>query len=126
MRRVCAAVLALAAGCGGPEPGERRFASNLGTYTVSLRTIPHPLPANEPFELVFRVAPDAPDLAVEVDARMPQHFHGMNRVPRVTRRPDGSFRAEGMLLHMSGRWELTIDISQGGRTERAQTDVDLP
>ena len=36
-----------------------------------------------------------------------------------------SWKAEGMLFHMSGHWELYVDITQGGATERAQMDVDL-
>ena len=68
---------------------------------------------------------DAIDLQVQVDARMPAHFHGMNRTPKLTRQADGSFTAEGLLFHMPGHWELTFDISRGGKTERAQVDIEL-
>ncbi|HVR85091.1 MAG TPA: hypothetical protein VMU54_12315 [Planctomycetota bacterium] len=60
-----------------------------------------------------------------MDARMPAHFHGMNRVPKVTQQADGIFVAEGLLFHMPGHWELYFDITQGGKTERAQVDVEL-
>ena len=56
---------------------------------------------------------------------MPEHGHGMNRVPKVAPRPDGGFHAEGLLFHMPGRWELYFDVTQGAVTERAQTDVFL-
>ena len=75
-------------------------------------------------------APDAPgapraDVGLAVDAAMPEHGHGMNRVPKVAPRPDGGFHAEGLLFHMPGRWELYFDVTQGAVTERAQTDVVL-
>ena len=44
---------------------------------------------------------------------------------RFSRLPDGSYKAEGMLFHMPGHWELYFDVSQGGRTERAQVDIQL-
>jgi len=65
------------------------------------------------------------DLEVLVDARMPAHFHGMNRVPKITRGTGNTWKAEGLLFHMSGHWELYVDITQGAATERAQLDVDL-
>jgi hypothetical protein len=98
---------------------------------VLFDTVPAPIPMNAPFALRFSVDPkvagkpgDSP-IGVEVDARMPAHFHGMNRVPKVVRRPDGSYEVEGMLFHMPGHWELYFDITREGRTERAQVDVDL-
>ncbi|MBV8881412.1 MAG: FixH family protein [Planctomycetaceae bacterium] len=110
--------------------GTRTLQSNGKGYEVSFETAPDPIPTNEPFDLKFRITPkqaassgSAP--TVEVDARMPAHFHGMNRAPKVSRQPDGSYKAEGMLFHMPGHWELYFDISQGGRTERAQVDVNL-
>ena len=128
MRRA-AVVLVLAqglAGCGRSEPpGLRKVQSNAGTYAVTIQTVPAEVPLNAPFELRVAVSPAAPDLAVEVDARMPEHFHGMNTAPKVTRAADGTFRAEGLLFHMPGLWELHVDITRGARTERAQVDVVL-
>ena len=64
-------------------------------------------------------------LSLEVDAAMPHHRHGMNRLPRMITQGNGRFRAEGMLFHMEGRWELYFDIVDGPLTERAQTEVFL-
>lgn len=111
-----------------PPSGKRQGDSNAGTYAVAFEPTPSPIPMNQPFDLRFTVAPkagSADGLAVQVDARMPAHGHGMNRVPKVTRQGDGSFKVEGMLFHMPGHWELYFDISHGGKTERAQFDVDL-
>ncbi|MBI3856677.1 MAG: FixH family protein [Planctomycetes bacterium] len=129
-------LLLVVAGCdskdsSSPQPpfqkGRRELQSNGGGYTVTLEASPDPIPMNQLFDLTIRVASKggAPAPAVEVDARMPAHGHGMNRVPKVTRQADGSYKAEGMLFHMPGHWELYVDLSQGGKTERTQVDVDL-
>jgi len=110
--------------------GKRTLESNGGTYMVTYETAPDPISTNDPFELKFSVTPKrAPaagtSLKVDVDARMPAHFHGMTRAPKLSLQPDGSYKAEGMLFHMPGHWELYFDIAQGGQTERAQVDVNL-
>jgi cytochrome c peroxidase len=46
---------------------------------------------------------------------MPEHGHGMNRVPLITKIGDGEFLVQGMLFHMSGRWDLIVNV----RAERA-------
>jgi len=119
-----------------PAPGmhaasrKQTVDSNGGEYQIQYESAPDPIPTNEPFDLTFKVAPkkggnEAGGLTVAVDARMPAHFHGMNRVPKISRQPDGSYKAEGMLFHMPGHWELYFDITQSGRTERAQVDIHL-
>lgn len=134
-----AAVLAVAPGCdptappgsSGQAPQRREVESNNRTYIVSYETVPDPIPLNEPFTLQFDVRPRLPsaarpgELGVEVDARMPAHFHGMTRMPKISRKSDGHYVAEGMLFHMPGHWEVYVDISQGAGVERAQWQVDL-
>jgi DNA-binding beta-propeller fold protein YncE len=63
---------------------------------------------------------------LRLDAWMPEHLHGMTRLPTVARRDDGGFTIDGVLLHMSGFWELDFDVTAKGVTERATTRVDLP
>lgn len=132
-RRAMGIVLMLSfAGCEGKEAptaaGPRVLTSNAGRYTVTFRPSPEPIPMNQLFDLSFSVAskPGSKEPSkVEVDARMPAHGHGMNRVPKITRLPDGTFKAEGMLFHMPGHWELYFDLTEGGLTERAQVDIHL-
>ena len=64
-------------------------------------------------------------IRIEADADMPAHRHGMVRVPRVTKTGPGEFRVDGMMMHMPGYWQLYVDVTRNGITERAQFDVDL-
>jgi hypothetical protein len=45
-----------------------------------------------------------------VDADMPAHRHGMNYRTTVRALGDGRYRAEGLMLHMAGRWRLLFDL----------------
>jgi hypothetical protein len=108
--------------------GTAEVESNAGSYLVRYRPAPDPIPWGEPFALevwVLDAAGEprpARDAALSVDAAMPEHGHGMNRVPEVTRAGDG-FLVGGMLFHMPGRWELYLDVTEGALTERAQLEV---
>lgn len=106
--------------------------SNDGRYRVSYLPNPDPIPLNEPFSMDVVVSlagsglqPVAPGTTLSLDARMPAHQHGMNRQPTVRGSGAGNFVVRGMLLHMSGRWELYFDVTDGAVTERAQFALDL-
>ncbi len=58
-----------------------------------------------------------------VDASMPEHRHGMNYRPRITALGNGRFRAEGMMFHMSGRWQLEFEVRSAKGTARLFDDV---
>ena len=55
---------------------------------------------------------------LRVDAVMPEHGHGMNYRPSVTAAPGGRWRAEGLLFHMPGRWDLIFDVRRGNKVQR--------
>ena len=117
---VAGALLAsgVAAACELPAGGDRLEA---GRYALALKTEPGAIAVGKFFAVIVAVcardgAP-APE-SVRVDASMPEHRHGMNYRPRIS--GDGeSWRAEGLMFHMPGRWEFLVEIRAGGRTERA-------
>ncbi|MGH8739893.1 MAG: cytochrome-c peroxidase [Burkholderiales bacterium] len=55
---------------------------------------------------------------LKVDAHMPEHRHGMNYAPAVKALAPGRWRAEGLMLHMPGRWEFVFELRGGGKSER--------
>ncbi len=117
----------------------KQVTSNDGSWLVQWRIVDEGKPAELPrvrkrFSLEVQIAPtgeqkDAPR-AVFVDAQMPEHMHGMNVAPLVVLggAPAGgaNVTAEGMLFHMSGRWEVDLDIDDGTTCERAQWNITLP
>lgn len=84
------------------------------SHTVAYRT--GPLKVGEHFAVDFAVCP-APE-SVRVDAWMPEHRHGMNYRPSVSPQGAGRYLAEGLMLHMAGRWELVFEVRSAGKTER--------
>src|SRR5687767_789468 len=55
---------------------------------------------------------------LKVDAQMPEHRHGMNYAPSVKRLAPGRWRAEGLMFHMPGRWELAFELRGKQGSER--------
>lgn len=90
-------------------------------YVLAYRTEPARIPVGAHFIVEFMVCAKegiATPSSIRVDASMPDHRHGMNYRPSVTRRGPHRYRAEGLLFHMSGRWEFTFDIEGVGPVER--------
>ncbi|MFO0829744.1 MAG: FixH family protein [Phycisphaerales bacterium] len=115
-----------------PATAWRSFRATDDGFTVRWTTIPDPIVARDPFVVLVELYRDAECTtplrggSVDVDASMPQHGHGMNVRPKMIDLGDGRHRAEGMLFHMPGRWELFVDRTESGVTERAQTTVMIP
>lgn len=87
---------------------------------------PATLAVAQPFVLHVQLCP-ADAVLLRVDAQMPEHRHGMNYRPSVQPLGLGRWRAEGLLWHMSGRWELRLDVQlQGGSPQRLLQPVVLP
>jgi len=96
-------------------------------------------------EIAYRLAPDTPKVgqfftmdviacrapgndAVQtlvLDAQMPAHGHGMNYRPTTAQTGPSQFKVSGLMLHMPGRWQLTVDLVQGNRRTRLARDIDL-
>ncbi len=62
---------------------------------------------------------------IVVDAQMPAHGHGMNYRPTAAESGPSQFHVSGLMLHMPGRWHLTIDLVQADRRTRLTHNVDL-
>ncbi len=106
--------------CGAALPGDKRVLEN-ARYQVAYQTDVNPVPVGTHFIVDFAVCPRGKAVApssVRVDANMPEHRHGMNYRPKVITVAPGVYRAEGLLFHMPGRWDLTFDIVTGNTTQR--------
>ena len=98
-------------------------------YDLAVRSDPAPLRTGEPFTLHVTVCPKSGAAAVETitaDATMPDHRHGMNYRPRITREGANRFRADGFLLHMPGRWQFAVELRSGASRELITWDITLP
>lgn len=83
------------------------------SIVLAYRPVPAPIPVGQHFVIDFVLCPrDASALPAEVrvDATMPEHKHGMNYRPSVASRGAGVYRAEGLMFHMPGRWELVFEL----------------
>jgi hypothetical protein len=108
------------------DPSWTRVPSRAGKYLVCWRALGGQVPRNEDFELEVWVLRDgAPVRGAQlvVNGGMPEHGHGMLRVPRAQERADGSYLVEGMLLHMRGRWVLLFDVLEGTLAEAAECEL---
>ena len=121
MIRGVAVLLGLVCGCAHAcgDAGDKLATG--ANYTIAYRTVPSPIVNGEHFALDIAVCPigNAPaPRAVRVDASMPAHRHGMNYRPTVAAKGRGRYRAEGLLFHMNGRWEIAFDVVTAARSER--------
>ena len=117
MRLLPAFLLALAPAAQACElPGGEAQKIQSARYEVLYRTRPAPLKVGQHFEIDFAVCP-APE-SVRVDAWMPEHRHGMNYRPTVTATGEGRYKAEGLMLHMAGKWELVFEARSKDKVER--------
>lgn len=96
-------------------------------YMIAFRPDPLRIELGEPFALILNVCTKngRPAELMAVDAQMPEHRHGMNYRPGIVAAPDGRYRAEGLVFHMPGRWEITFDVRAGEESERLTHDIIL-
>jgi hypothetical protein len=133
---IAASPLAVAApSCGADLHGAQTLES--ADYIVAYRAQPAKIEVGKHFalDMVTCSKGHAPAPArIAVDAFMPDHGHGMNYKavvtargdPRAARRAvDTHFRAEGLMFHMPGRWDLYFDVQGAGGTERLTRSITL-
>ena len=90
-------------------------------FVLAYKTAPAPIPVGKHFSIdLVLCARDGVALPAEVrvDATMPEHKHGMNYRPSVAAQGAGRWRAEGLMFHMPGRWELVFELRGSGMPQR--------
>ncbi|MBK6470941.1 MAG: hypothetical protein IPF94_09395 [Betaproteobacteria bacterium] len=118
------ATTAAAHGACPPTPADGTVLTKDGVR-LAWRVEQFPVVQGRPFALLLTVCP-MQALLTAVDATMPEHRHGMNYRPTLQPLGEGRWRAEGLLWHMSGRWELRFDVHHQDRTQTLRQDVLLP
>jgi hypothetical protein len=103
-------------GCGDSlGNGARRIED--AQFLLVYKLAPEPVPVGRHFSIDFALCTRgaaALPAEVRVDAQMPEHKHGMNYRPSVAPRGPGQYRAEGLMFHMPGRWELSFELHSPG------------
>jgi hypothetical protein len=96
-------------------------------YMVAFRPEPTRIEVGRPFSLLFNVCTrsNGPAELLAVDAAMPEHRHAMNYRTAIVAAPHGRYRVDGLVFHMPGRWELSIDVRAGEESERLTHDFIL-
>ena len=135
--RAVVALLALAAAlpakagddCGAAltKPAELWIAAADGAR-IAFVARPSPVPVGRHFDLDFVVCAASAlrtDAAIQVDADMPAHRHGMNYRVTVSSLRPGVYRAEGLMFHMPGRWRVIFDLPLEGRTLRLTRELEV-
>lgn len=90
-------------------------------YQLAYRLLPDPVQVGRHFAIEIMLCPrDGAVLPTElrVDATMPEHKHGMNYRPSIKAVSPGQYRAEGLMFHMPGRWELVFELRGSGAAQR--------
>jgi hypothetical protein len=118
--------LAQAPACGAELAGAQRAES--ARYTVAYRTNPAKIVVARHFSMVIAVCEKSgaplPE-ALGIDARMPEHGHGMNYKAVVKPLGRGRFQADGLMFHMPGRWELVFEVRGGDTPEPVIHNITL-
>ncbi len=109
-------------GAGGSAPAPTATLEGPGKGKVFNFTLTHDPPA-PPMGSMFKLEAKITDASgnpltnakVKLDATMPEHGHGMTTQPQIKELGDGRYVAEGMKLHMPGRWVFTADADADAR-----------
>jgi hypothetical protein len=122
--------------CFPPHPPEKPILSPIkthaGHYQISW-TAPEPIPLSELFTIeavvVDKEGKPVEQGALVIDARMPQHGHGMATKPEADPgqcanelciHPGGSYKTSGMKFHMPGEWTITFAVEGPLGPDRAE------
>jgi hypothetical protein len=116
---------ALAEPCLFQNPDALQLMPKVGTGSIAAKPSPTQIKVGQQFTLVLTVCGEAANVTITaVHAMMPKHGHGINYQARVTSADtQGTYQAEGMLLHMPGQWRLLVDGQRSGKRVRFATEV---
>jgi hypothetical protein len=123
-----AAANAMADDCGAALKAMHPWFADGDGARIAFIVRPTPVPVGQHFDLEFTVcgaAIPAP-AKIEVDADMPAHRHGMNYRATVSALGPGTYRAQGLMFHMPGRWRVIFDLAlDDGRTLRLTRELEV-
>ena len=115
-----AATATASAACPMPPAGASLLAD--GPVQAAWQAEAGAIAVGRPFVLIVLLCPADAQL-LRVDASMPEHRHGMNYRSSLKPLGSGRWRVEGLLWHMSGRWELRLDVQSQGLEHRLRQSV---
>lgn len=116
-----------AADCGADLPAAHRViaADPAHVAGVAVAFVPDPAPWAVSRHFGLRGVLCGPARLLRVDADMPAHRHGMNYRPTLQWQEAGRFTAQGLMLHMPGRWRIRFEIETQGRRQWLDHTVEL-
>jgi hypothetical protein len=96
-------------------------------YMIAFRPDPSRIEIGEPFALILNVCTKRGEAAelVAVDVQVSNEGRGAVQHLRIAPGLDGRYRAEGMTLVATGRWEVAFDVRSGEETERLTHEIVL-
>jgi YtkA-like len=114
--------------CGAALKTSKPWVAAADGARIAFVSRPETVPVGRHFDLEFVVCSAAAvrrDAAIQVDADMPAHRHGMNYHTTVSTLSPGVYRAQGLLFHMPGRWRVIFDLPLEGRTLRLTHELEV-
>ncbi len=98
-----------------------------GAEVTALLSLPTNIEVSQPFSVTLTLCgPNAAGAEINIDAAMPAHGHGMNYLPELTlieKDTTGArYEAAGLVFHMPGNWQWSIDVQNDSQTEQLQVD----
>ena len=118
---------AAGADCGADLPAALRVivADPAHAAGVAVAFVPDPAPWAVSRHFGLRGVLCGPARLLRVDADMPAHRHGMNYRPTLQWQEAGRFTAQGMMLHMPGRWRIRFEVETQGRRQWLDHTVEV-
>ena len=98
-------------------------------YTLSVQSSLDPIEINRIHNWTLTITRDGVPVEaaqLSISGGMPEHDHGMPTSPQVTQYlGEGRYLLEGMRFHMSGYWEITIEVAADGSRDTVTVVLNL-